>query len=413
MNKTTYYNNYATSRRNEFKYLPVFPITLKLLMITMKIVVLGSGMMGRAIAYDLSEYSNFENIAITDRDKRTLKSAEKFLEKQEINFDILNLDKKKNVEDYFQQYDIAISAIPYKYNLFLTETAIETKTHLLDLGGNNTVVKKQRKLYNKAKEKNVTVIPDCGLAPGMTSIIVRDIVEQLETVDFVKIRVGGVPVNPMPPLNYQIVFSPYGLINEYVEDAIVLDHGKILTKKSMADIEEISFPKPFENMEAFSTSGGCSTLPYTYKNKIGYLDYKTVRYPGHCEKFKTLLDLGFAGEKEFIVNGQKIVPRDFFAKLLLKSLPHNEKDVVLLKVIGEGKKKHLEYTLVDHYDEENHITSMMRTTGYPVSIIAQMIERSIIKDSGVFCGEEVVPCKPFFEELRNRNIDIKKELSDL
>lgn len=382
-------------------------------MITMKIVVLGSGMIGRAIAYDLSEHSNFDSITITDKDKQALKSTEKFLKNREINFDVLNADKKKNVEEYFQQYDIAISAIPYKYNLFLTETAIETKTHFLDLGGNNTIVKKQRNLHDKTQENNVTIIPDCGLAPGMTSIIVRNIVEQMNLVDSVKIRVGGLPVNPMPPLNYQIVFSPYGLINEYVEDAIVLDHGKILTKKSMVDIEKISFPKPFENMEAFSTSGGCSTLPYSYKDKIGYLDYKTVRYPGHCEKFKTLLDLGFADEKEYTVKGQKIVPRDFFAKLLLKSLPHNEKDVVLLKVLSEGENKYLEYTMVDYYDEKNHITSMMRTTGYPVSIIAQMIERGIIKDSGVFCGEEVVPCKPFFEELRNRNIDIKKEISEL
>ena len=260
----------------------------------------------------------------------------------------------------------------------------------------------------------VTIIPDCGLAPGLTSVIVHDIVEQMDTVNYVKLRVGGLPINPQPPLNYQIVFSPYGLINEYVEDAIVLDHGKIIKKKSMEELEKIEFPEPFNEMEAFSTSGGCSTLPYTYKDEIGYLDYKTIRYPAHCEKFKTFLDIGLADEKEIKIGEQQVAPRDLFASVLLKNLPINGKDVVLIKVLSEGtkdsKKQCLEYTLIDYYDEENNITSMMRTTGYPVSIIAQMIEQGIIKEHGVFCSEEIVPCKSFFEELKKRDIKINKEI---
>jgi lysine 6-dehydrogenase len=379
----------------------------------MKIIIIGSGLMGRAIAFDLSSFSRFNEIAIADKNEESLDSANIFLKNKDINFLNIDIENKKELKNQFYNFDIAISAVPYKYNLYLSKISIQTKTHFLDLGGNNDIVKSQRELFSEAKNNKVLIIPDCGLAPGMTSTITREIVEYFDRLDFVKIRVGGLPVNPKSPLNYQIVFSPNGLINEYVEDAIVLDHGKILTKKSMSDIEKISFPKPFGNMEAFSTSGGCSTLPYTYKDKIGYLDYKTVRYPGHCEKFKILLDLGFADEKEYKVKGEKIVPRDFFAKLLLKSLLHNEKDVVLLKVLSGGENMHLEYTMVDYYDEKNHITSMMRTTGYPVSIIAQMIERGIIQDSGVFCCEEVVPCTPFFKELRKRNIDIKKEILEL
>jgi len=275
-------------------------------------------------------------------------------------------------------------------------------------------VKKERSLFEKARKNHVTVIPDCGLAPGLTSVITRDIVEQMDSIDYVKLRVGGLPIHPEPPLDYQIVFSPYGLINEYVEDVVVLDHGRIIKKKSMTELEKIKFPKPFGRMEAFLTSGGCSTLPYTYKDKIGYLDYKTIRYPGHCEKFKTLLELGFAEEKSVKIRGQQIAPRDLFATLLVKILPINRKDVVLLKVLSEGmkdaKKHYLEYTMMDYYDEEHDITAMMRTTGYPVSIIAQMIERDIIKERGVFCSEEIVPCKPFFEELKKRKIQIKKKI---
>jgi lysine 6-dehydrogenase len=381
---------------------------------TMKIVILGSGMMGRAIAYDLSKYSNFESITITDKDRKTLESAENNLENQEINFDILDVEKKEDVKKYFIDYDVAISAVPYNFNYMLAKIAIETNTHFLDLGGNNDIVEKERSLFGKAKRNGVTIIPDCGLAPGLSSVIVHDIVEQMSSIEYVKIRVGGLPVNPKPPLNYQIVFSPNGLINEYVEDAIVLDHGKIVQKESMTELETIIFPKPFGTMEAFLTSGGCSTLPYTYKSKIDYLDYKTVRYPGHCEMFKPLLDIGFGSEKPIKIGNKTIAPREMLIKFLMKNLPINERDVVLLKVLAHGmkngKKVDIKYTMIDYYDEKNEITSMMRTTGYPTSIIAQMIENNTIKEHGVFGCEEIVPCSPFFRELEKRDIKTQKEI---
>ena len=366
---------------------------------TMKILILGAGMMGRAIGYDLSKYSKFEDITITDRDKKTIQSCEKFLINQDINFDILDLEKTNDLKKQFQEHDVAISAVPYKYNYTLAKIAVETKTHFLDLGGNNDIVDQERSLFKEAKKNGVTIIPDCGLAPGMTSVIVGDIVEEMNSIEYVKIRVGGLPINPKSPLNYQIVFSPNGLINEYVEDAVVLDHGKIIQKKSMAEIETLNFPKPFGRMEAFTTSGGCSTLPYTYKDTISYLDYKTVRYPGHCEKFKPLL---------------KMESREKLIDYLIKNLPSNEKDAVLLKVISKGKKDdsgvELEYNMIDYYDDKNNITSMMRTTAYPTSIIAQMIEQKIITERGAFCSEEIVPCSPFFKELEKRNIKIQKEI---
>ncbi len=380
----------------------------------MDIIVLGAGLMGRAIAYDLCKHSNFDNITIADKDKQALQSAKKSLNRKEIVTHTLDIKKTKDVKELLQQYNIAISAVPYKFNYDLAKTAIDTKTHFLDLGGNNEIVEKERSLFEKARKKGVTIIPDCGLAPGLTSVIVREIVEEMDSIEFVKIRVGGLPVNPKPPLNYQIVFSPNGLINEYVEDAIVLDHGKIIKKESMTELETIIFPKPFGKMEAFLTSGGCSTLPYTYKNKIGYLDYKTVRYLGHCETFKPLLDLGLGSEKSIDIGEKIIVPRELLIMFLKKNLPTNEKDVVLLKIfaqgIKDGKKVNLEYTMVDYYGEKNAITSMMRTTSYPTSVIAQMIENGMIKERGVFGCEEIVPCSPFFKELRKRDIKIKKEI---
>ncbi len=251
----------------------------------MKIIVLGAGMMGKALAYDLSKYSNFDSIAIADRDKKKLQYIIEITNAGNIKSQYVNIERTKDIKRLFLNYDIAISAVPYKFNYILAKIAIETNTHFLDLGGNNDIVENERSLFEKAKRKGVTIIYDCGLAPGLSSVIVRDIVEQMESIDYVKIRVGGLPIDPKPPLNYQIVFSPDGLINEYTEDAIVLNKGNILKKKSMTDLETIIFPNPFGKMEAFLTSGGSSTLPYTYRDKIRFLDYKTVRYPGHCEMF--------------------------------------------------------------------------------------------------------------------------------
>lgn len=376
----------------------------------MNVLILGAGMMGHAIAFDLCRFSNFKTIFIGEKENQTKKFASRFLKKKNVEIVGLDVEDVKKVKQYYDTVDVVISAVPYRFNYALAKLAVQTRTHFIDLGGNNTIVQKERGLFKQAQKQGMTIIPDLGLAPGLVSIITHDIVNHMDTVDSVKLRVGGLPLYPQPPFNYQIVFSPYGLINEYVEDAIVLDHGNILTKKSMTDIEHLEFPRPFGMMEAFLTSGGCSTLPYTYKDVIKYLDYKTIRYPGHCEKITTLLNLGLAEEKKIRIGSATVSPRDVFASLFATHVPSTGEDVVLLKVLSKGrlngKPLNREYLLIDYYDSKNNITAMMRTTGYPVSITAQMIENGTIQQQGVFCPEEIIPPEPFFAELKKRGVNI-------
>jgi lysine 6-dehydrogenase len=374
----------------------------------MNVLILGCGMMGRAIAYDLNRFSHFEKIMIGDNNNQAMSDAKRFLKGTEVEVIKANAEDAHQIKKLFQTVDVAISAVPYRFNLSVAKSAVHTKTHFIDLGGNNAIVEKERSLFSQARRQNVTIIPDSGLAPGLVSVITRDIVDHFDTVDQVNLRVGGLPCHPQGPLNYQIVFSPYGLINEYVEDALILDHGRILTKKSMTEVETIRFQKPFSTMEAFLTSGGCSTLPFTYKNKIGYLDYKTIRYPGHCEKIKAFLDLGFADVTAIQIGSHAIAPRDVFASLLAKNIPSSGEDVVLLRVTSRGtrngKKYTRKYQIIDYCDAKQHISAMMRTTGYPVAITAQMIEDGTIQDHGVFCPEEIIPPSQFFSELKKRGI---------
>jgi lysine 6-dehydrogenase len=376
----------------------------------MKVLVLGCGMMGRAITFDLNRFSHFDNILLGDNDTTMLSSAKKYFKGTKVEIIKANAEDTKSMNALFQKVDVVISAIPYRFNYTLARIAVETSIHFVDLGGNNKIVEQERSLSSKAKKNKVTIIPDSGLAPGLVSIITRDIVDHMDTVDSVKLRVGGLPRHPQGPLNYQIVFSPYGLINEYVEDALILDQGKILEKKSMTELESIRFPPPFRTMEAFLTSGGCSTLPYTYRNTIKYLDYKTIRYPGHCEKINTLLKLGLAEETRVNIKGTQVSPRDVFVSLLQKYVPTEGEDVVLLKVLSQGtkngKKRSREYTLIDYYDPAHQMTAMMRTTGFPVSITAQMIQDGTIQHHGVFCPEEIIPPTLFFKELQKRNIKL-------
>lgn len=383
----------------------------------MKVLILGAGMMSRAIAYDLSVFSNFKKISISDKDENILNSAKNFLKNKKINYEILDVYDKEDVRDIFKKYDLVISAIPYKYNYFLTKIAIETNTNFIDLGGNNDIVEKQLKLSKDAEKKGVTIIPDCGLAPGLVSIITRDIVDYLDEIEYVKIRVGGIPLKPVPPFNYQLVFSANGLINEYVEDSLVLDNKKIISKRSLTDLEEILFPHPFGTMESFLTSGGCSTLPYTFRYIIRYLDYKTIRYPGHRDLIKPIIDLGLGSEKEIKIDDKTVIPRKILIKLLKEKIPSKGKDAVLLKVISEGKKSNneikLTYQMIDYFDEKNSVSAMMRTTGYPVSIIAQMINRNIITKKGVFTCENIIPPDYFFKELEFRDIFINKKVEKL
>ncbi len=178
----------------------------------------------------------------------------------------------------------------------------------------------------------------------------------------------------------------------------------------MTEVESISF-EGFPPLEAFQTSGGTSTLPQTFLGRVRNLDYKTIRHVGHCEKMKTMIDLGLCSSNEIEVDGQKIIPRKVFGRLLEKYLPADEPDVVLVRLdfIGKlnGQTKHLQYSIVDKFDSETGLSAMMRTTAFPASIIAQMIARGEVSQRGVIPQEKLIAPKRFVAELNRRNIKLK------
>jgi lysine 6-dehydrogenase len=376
----------------------------------MNILICGAGKMAQAIAFDLLHYSNPTTITLLDTNQNILHQVRTILKSPKIQTTLADITNINQIHPIFEAHDLIISAVPYEFNYILAKEAIQTKSHFIDLGGNNDIVAQERTLHKHAQNAGVTVIPDNGLAPGLVSVITHDIVNAFDTINTLNIRVGGIPQQPQPPFNYQLVFSLDGLINEYVEPALILDHGNIIQKPSLTELETIQFPPPYNKMEAFLTSGGCSTLPHTFKTKIDYLDYKTIRYPGHCTKIQLLFELGLASTQPLTINNTTVTPRNLLKELLKKIIPSSGKDTVLLQVKGSGtiKNQHQTriYQIIDYYDTSNNITAMQRMTGFPVAITADMILSKKIIKTGVYCPEEIIPPKIMFNELQKRGITL-------
>ncbi|MDQ3282639.1 MAG: saccharopine dehydrogenase, partial [Acidobacteriota bacterium] len=236
--------------------------------------------------------------------------------------------------------------------------------------------------------------------------------QQFPALDAIHIRVGGLPQTPKPPLDYQMVFSVEGLINEYIEPARVIRDGRITTVESMTELETLHFPEPFTTMEAFQTSGGTSTLPETFLGRVRDLDYKTIRYPGHCAKFKTMIDLGLCSSAPIEVDGIQIKPRRVLGELLVANLPHDEPDVVLVRVEFAGGGRHLRYDIIDRSDPDTGLSAMMRTTAFPASIVALMMARNQTTAKGALPQERCIPPQLFMDELAKRNIDVQVSTAD-
>ncbi len=378
----------------------------------MKILVLGAGRMGHGAVYDLIHNSPLvESVTIADFD---LRKAEKIAAKIGTNrVEVREIDagNYRDVVELMRGHDSAISCVNYWYNESLSKSAIETNTNFCDLGGNNYVVDAQLALDAEAKKAGINIVPDCGLAPGMVSLLAMRGAKRFDKTDEIHIRVGGLPQNPRPPLDYQLVFSVEGLINEYIEPARVIRGGKIAEVASMTELESLSF-EDFPALEAFQTSGGTSTLPDTFLGTVRELDYKTIRYAGHCEKFKTMIDLGLCSGEEITVDYAKVTPRKVFGALLTQHLPADEPDYVLVRVdftgTKNGESKKLRYDIVDKYDAATSLSAMMRTTAFPASIIAQMMANGEVLGRGATPQEKAIDAEKFVAELAWRAINIKE-----
>jgi len=379
----------------------------------MRMLVLGAGRMGLGAVHDLASQPDVTEVTVADADAAKARHVADRVKHGRVK--AVQIDVKDNaaVVGLMRGHAATISCVNYWHNEQLARAAIAAGSHFCDLGGNNDVVARELELDREARAAGVNVIPDCGLAPGMVAVLVAHGAARFEQLDGIHIRVGGLPQDPRPPLDYQLVFSVEGLINEYIEPARIIRDGKIAVVESMTEIESLEFPAPFQRMEAFQTSGGTSTLPDTFLGRVRDLDYKTIRYPGHCVRFRTMIDLGLCGSDPIEVGGKSVVPRRVLGELLVQNLPHDEPDVVLVRVEVSGRSgqaaKRLRYDIIDRQDPATGLSAMMRTTAFPASIVALMMARGHTTAKGALPQERCIPPDMFMSELSRRNIRVHEQ----
>jgi lysine 6-dehydrogenase len=382
----------------------------------MRMLVLGAGLQGSACAYDLLQNPEVTQVRLADLHSGHLPSFLAPYSGPRLLPTPLDVRDRDAVLALMRESDAAMSAIPYYFNLQLAECAVEAGVHFCDLGGNTEIVFQQKALAPKATAKGVTIIPDCGVAPGMVNILAEYGIRQLDTVESVRIYVGGLPQHPEPPLNYQIVYSLEGVLDYYTTLSSVLRKGKREQVVALSERETVTFPEPVGALEAFHTAGGLSTMAWRYEGKIPTMEYKTLRYPGHAQLMEAVREMGLLELDPVDVKGMKVIPRDAFIATVGPKLTKPEgKDLVALRVTVEGKKggksQMISFELVDRYDDKHGISAMMRTTGYSLSITGQMQARREVGPAGVHTPDECMPPKKYIDELGKRGIEIRETIS--
>src|SRR5687767_12333504 len=378
----------------------------------MKMLVLGAGLQGSACAYDLLQDPAVKEVRLADI---RIADVEPFLAPYSGKRLIptpLDVRDEDAVLALMKESDAVMSALPYYFNYDMAVCAVDAGIHFSDLGGNTEIVFKQKTLHERAAATGVSVVPDCGLAPGMVNILAEHGIRQLDSVDAVRIYVGGLPQNPEPPLNYQIVYSLEGVLDYYTTLSWVLRGGKRTRVKALSEREPVAFPEPLGTLEAFHTAGGLSTMAFRYEGRIPTMEYKTLRYPGHAALMESIRELGLLELEPVDVNGHRVVPRDVFISTVGPRLkkPHG-KDLVALRVVAEGTKNgkpsRVGWELLDYFDEERGISAMERTTGYSLAITGVMQARGEV-EAGVLTPDEAIPAERYIAELAKRGIKIRE-----
>lgn len=380
---------------------------------TMKIAVLGAGLMGKQAAGDLIANEKVEKVYLADLNMAQANLFVEHLGSSKIEAVYLDANNDEALKAVISKADVVINALFYTFNEKVARLAIECGVHSVDLGGHiGGATDAVLSMHEEAEKKGVTLIPDLGVAPGMINILSGYGASKLDQVQDIKLYVGGIPVDPEPPLEYNHVFSLDGVFDHYTDPSHVIRRGELLEVDSLSEIEHIEF-EGFGELEAFHTSGGTSTLTETFED-VETLEYKTLRYKGHAEKFKLLVDLGFTDrDRTVTIAGNQIKLRDVLREVLTPITELGDKqDAVLLRVLVSGLKNEetltFEYTMITVRDQETGVTAMARATAYTISAVAQMIGEGIIDRKGSYPPELIVPGAEYIEEMAKRGVEIKE-----
>jgi saccharopine dehydrogenase-like NADP-dependent oxidoreductase len=357
----------------------------------MKIAVLGAGMVGRAIALDLASSFDVTSFDVSSDNLQLLQQRN-----SSVNIQQADLKQYNQYEHWFSCFDMVVTAVPGFMGFDTLKAVISCGKNVADI---SFFPENALQLDALAKEKNVTVITDIGVAPGMSNLILGRYNEEMNVERF-ECYVGGLPAHPKAPFFYKAPFSPIDVIEEYTRPARLKENGVIVTKPALTDRKMMQFDGVGE-LEAFNTDGLRSLL-FTMPH-VPTLKEQTLRYPGHVDLIVALKQSGFFDEAPLNINGTFVSPLQVSSKILINEwkLGEEEEELTVMKVIIEGNKngakERVEYNLLDRYDTQTKMSSMARTTGYTCTAAVHLITKHLFTEKGVFPPELVGKHKNCFD----------------
>jgi lysine 6-dehydrogenase len=375
--------------------------------------VLGAGRQGLAAAHDLALRGRARSIVLADRDpalaRRGAVRLNEMLGLSIVQGVACDATQPEQLHRVLQPATAALCALPYPLIPQAAQAAINTHCSMADLGGNEAVTRQVLGMDDAARRARVTLVPDCGVAPGLVATLAAHLLARFEQPRTVRLRCGGLPQDRDSPLGYRLSFSVQGLVNEYSGEAEVLRGGRRERLPTLTEHESIELPEPFGPCEAFLTAGATSTLCESYEGRVSELDYKTVRYPGHCAALLGFRDLGLWSEEPVVVRGARVRPRDLFEHLAENVWGGELRDQLILRaeVAGahEGREQTWRLDVIDRFDEATGFTAMQRMTGYPAAMVVEMLARGVAQP-GAQPVERALPPAPLVEGLAERGIRV-------
>jgi len=373
----------------------------------MKIVVMGCGNIGSVVAGDLAESLRSAEIVVADVSGDRAREAATRIGKDNVSWVQTDALRHDELVKTLEKFDLAIGALPGAIGYRVCKASIAAKVNLVDV---SFMPEDVMTLNRAASRAGVSILPDCGMSPGLGSIFVGHVASRLDQVDSVYMFNGGIPEKPVPPLDYVITWSARDLIELYTREVSIVKNGRIVQVEAMSGLEEMTFPG-VGKLEAFY-SDGLRTLLRNVK-VTNEMWEKSLRYPGHIEKIRLLKALGYFEEKPMTIDGISISPRDVTARILESKLKRPEvQDVVAMQVevsgLKAGRKILYTFHLLDRFDKKKKVTALARTTAYTTSAVAQLVIDEAIEEKGVIPPEKLgmneIIYKKFMSLMKKRGI---------
>lgn len=388
--------------------------------------ILGSGRQGTAAAYDIAMHGDAEMILVADAD---LAQAQRAADRvNRLSGRSVAVAAQINVEDSEAVVSLLtgnriqafVSGVPYFFNMALAHAAIRAGAHMADFGGNTDQTRQQLALDSEAKAAGITLTPDCGQVPGLGNSLCAYTMSLFDETHDLIMYDGGIPADPVPPWNYILTFNIEGLTNEYFGTTIFIRDGDLVEMECFCEeeYELVDFGEPIGTLEAFTTAGGTSTMPWTWAGKLRTLQNKTIRWPGHFAQWKAFSDAGLIELEPVEVDGQQVIPRHVLHELLGPRIycAPDEHDLVIVRIIGrgikDGREREVIVDLFDRKDEATGFTAMERTTGWHAAIISQAQARGETPHGGVPV-ELAISGPAFAEALARRGFDLQVQWQEL